>query len=93
MSKQFYAELNSAIKAPARLLVFVCGDFNSKLAKRTTADVEAGLDCCMGAHGMGTCNDTGETLANVLALHGFFACNTDFQHASRHKSTWTGWLN
>ena len=22
----------------------------------------------------------------------FFACNTAFHHASRHKTTWTGWL-
>ena len=71
MSEQFYAELNSAIKAPARFLVFVCGDFNSKLGKCTAADIEAGLDSCIGAHGMGTCNENGEALANFLAIHGF----------------------
>ena len=92
MSEQFYAELNSAIKAPARFLVFVCGDFNSKLGKRTAADIETGLDSCMGAHGMGTRNENGEALANFLAIHGFFACNTAFHHASSHKTTWTGWL-
>ena len=71
MSEQFYAELNSAIKAPARFLVFVCGDFNSKLGKRTAADIEAGLDSCIGAHGMGTRNENGEALANFLAIHVF----------------------
>ena len=90
MSEQFHAELNSAIKAPARFLVFVCGDFNSKLGKRRAADIEAGLNSCMGAHGMGTCNENGEALAKVLAIHGPFACNTAFHHASRHKTTWTG---
>ena len=40
VSEQFYVELNSAIKAPARFLVFVCGDFNSTLGKRTTADIK-----------------------------------------------------
>ena len=71
VSEQFYAELNSAIKAPARFLVFVCGDFNSKLGKRTAADIEAGLDSCIGAHGMGTRNENGEALANFLAIHVF----------------------
>ena len=28
VSEQFYAEMSSAIKAPTRFLVFVCGDFN-----------------------------------------------------------------
>ena len=92
VSDQLYAELNSAIKAPARFLVFVCGDFNSKLGKRTTTDIDAGLDSCMGAHGMGTRNDNGEALVSFMAVNGFFACNTAFQHASRHKTTWTGWL-
>ena len=44
VSEQFYAELNSAIKAPARFLVIVCGDFNSKLGKCTATDIKAGLD-------------------------------------------------
>ena len=41
---------------------------------------------------MGTRNENGEALANFLALQGLFACNTAFHHASRHKTTWTGWL-
>ena len=92
VSEQFYAELNSAIKAPARFLVIVCRDFNSKLGKCTAADIKAGLDSCMGAHGMGTRNENGEALANFLAIHGLFTCNTAFHHASHHKTTWTGWL-
>lgn len=92
VSEQFYTELASAINAPSRYLVFVCGDFNSKLGKRTTADIEAGLEFCLGTHGMGTRNDNGETLANFMTMKSLFACNTAFQHASRHKTTWTGWL-
>ena len=68
VSEQVYAELNSAIKAPARFLVFVCGDFNSKLGKHTAADIEAGLDSCLGAYGMETRNKNGEALANFLAI-------------------------
>ena len=41
---------------------------------------------------MGTRNDNGEALVSFMAVNGFFACNTAFQHASRHKTTWTGWL-
>ena len=41
---------------------------------------------------MGTRNENGEALANFLAIHAFFACITAFHHASRHKTTWTGWL-
>ena len=68
VSEQFYAELNSAIKAPARFLAFVCGDFNSKLGKHTAADIEAGLNSCLGAYGMETRNTNGEALANFLAI-------------------------
>ena len=64
MNEQFYVELNSAIKAPARFLAFVCGDFNSKLGKHTVADIESGLDSCLGAYGMETHNKNGEALAN-----------------------------
>ena len=74
--------MNSAIKAPAGFLVFVCGDFNSKLGKHTTADIKAGLDCCMGAHGM----------VKHWRYMAFFACNTSFQHTGRHKTTWSEWL-
>ena len=59
------------IKAPARFLVFVCGDFNSKLDKRTAADMEAGLNSCIGSHGLGTRNDNGEALANLLVENSF----------------------
>ena len=76
MSEQFYAELNSVIKAPARFLAFVCGDFNSKLGKHTVAEIESGLDSCLGAYGMETHNKNGEVLANFLAIYGFFTCNT-----------------
>ena len=40
---RFYAELSSAVTAPSRFQVFVCGDFNSKLRQMTLEDEEAGL--------------------------------------------------
>ncbi|KAL6469074.1 hypothetical protein MHYP_G00225980 [Metynnis hypsauchen] len=42
----FYAELEFAINTPARWLIFICGDFNSKLGKVTEE-----LKVCMGSYG------------------------------------------
>ena len=33
---------------------------------------------------------TSTALAGFLETHGLFACNTAFQHATRHKTTWQG---
>ncbi|KAL6486765.1 hypothetical protein MHYP_G00061570 [Metynnis hypsauchen] len=41
----FYAELEFAINTPARWLIFICGDFNSKLGKVTEE-----LKVCMGSY-------------------------------------------
>ena len=86
----FYEELSSAVTAPSRFQVFVCGDFNSKLGQRTPEDEEAGLSCCLGAHGKGIRNSNGEALIQFLLHHGLFASNTAFEHASRHKTSWMG---
>jgi len=32
------------------------------------------------------------TLIQFLLHHGLFARNTAFEHASRHKTSWTGWV-
>ena len=81
VSEQFYAELNSAIKAPARFLVFVCGDFNSKLGKRTAAELMAwGPVTKMVKHWP------------TFWQYMFFCLQHSLHHASRHKTMWTGWF-
>ena len=54
---KFYEELRSVVTAPSCFQVFLCGDFNSKLelGQTTPKDEEAGLSCCLGAHGKGIC--------------------------------------
>lgn len=89
----FYSELSSVVnKTPSRYQLFICGDFNSKLGTRSTDDEDAGLSSCIGAHGKGKRNNNGEALIEFLLHNGLFASNTAFQHASRHKTTWTGWV-
>ena len=73
--------------------MFVCGDFKSKLGLITPEDEETGLSCCLGAHDKGICNSSGDALIQFLLHHGWFASNTAFEHASCHKTSWTGWLN
>ena len=92
VKNRFYEELSSAVTAPSRFQVFVCGDVNSKLelGQTTLEDEEAGLSCCLGAHGKGTRNSNGEALIQFLLHHGLFASNTAFEHASHHKTSWTG---
>ncbi|XP_078682189.1 uncharacterized protein LOC144916740 [Branchiostoma floridae x Branchiostoma belcheri] len=47
-----YDELSNAIKIPLSWLLFVCGDFNSKLGKLSKTDHDAGLNLCIGSYGM-----------------------------------------
>ena len=44
----------------------------------------------MGEHSGGTSNTNGTVLAGFLETHELFACNTAFQHATRHKTTSQG---
>ena len=89
----FYSDLHKVVSnTPSRFQLFICGDFNSKLGIRSIEDEDAGLSSCIGAHGKGKRNNNGEALIEFLLLNGLFACNTAFQHASRHKTSWTGWI-
>ena len=62
------------------------------VCRRTIADESAGLGRVIGGHGMGRRNHNGEMLMEFLIMHGLFARNTAFQHASRHRTSGTGWL-
>ena len=87
---QFYDQLQLAIDVPSRWEIFVLGDFNSKLGKLTSEDINNNLSLNVGKYGNGTHNDNGETLLNFLISNHLSACNTAFKHKSRHITTYTG---
>ena len=70
--------------------MFHCGDFHSKLGKRTKVDKQLGLHGLIGRHGIGTRNKNGENLLEFMVSEDLTACNTLFDHPSKHKLTWTG---
>ena len=51
-------------------LIFLCGDFNSKLGR------EKGNEAFMGHYGKGTRNSNGEHLIQFLLQHQLYAANT-----------------
>ena len=65
-------------------LILIAGDFNSKLGNKLPNELS------IGEHSCGIRNTKGSVLARFLETHGLFACNTAFQHAIRHKTTWQG---
>ena len=67
------------------------GDFNSKLGRMTDSDRDFGFSSFMGNFGMGTRNEMGEHLLNLLSEYDLFATNTGFCHPARHTTTYTGW--
>ena len=89
---QFYYELQEAINVPARHEIWILGDFNAKLGKRSDHDFQNGLHKNIGRHGVGRRNENGERLLNFLVSNGLFAANTAFRHSSRHITTRTGWV-
>lgn len=89
---QFYCELQEAINVPARYEIWMLGDFNAKLGKRSNQDFDSGLHNNIGRHGVGRRNENGERLLNFLVSNGLFAANTSFRHSSRHITTRTGWI-
>ena len=88
--KNFYSELNTVCGVPSKWELFVIGDFNGKLGRRTNQDVMDGLSAHMGAYGMGTRNLNGEFLLNFIVNHDLAACNTFFDHPCKHRTTWEG---
>ena len=91
--RDFYNHLNIAVSVPARWDVYTMGDFNSKLGKLSTDDVQNGLSSYMGKYGNGTRNENGESLLNFIISNDFFTCNTAFQHKSSHVTTYTGTIH
>ena len=88
--EKFYEELTSVSTVPSKWELYVIGDMNSKLGKRSRDDELVGLSNYIGSHGIGTRNSNGENLLNFMISADLTACNTLFQHPSRHEATWTG---
>ena len=81
----FYSALDSiTTRYSSSALFLIAGDFNSKLGKKLSNERS------IGEHSCGIRNTNGTTLAGFLETHSLFACNTAFQHATRHKTTWQG---
>ena len=82
----FYSALDSITTrySSSALKLKKTGDFNSKVGKKLT------YERSIGEHSCGIRNTNGTVLAGFLETHGLFACNTAFQHATRHKTTWQG---
>ena len=81
----FYSALDSVTtRYSSSALTLIAGDFNGKLGRKLTNERS------IGEHSCGVRNTNGTVLAGFLETHGLFACNTAFQHATRHKTTWQG---
>jgi len=89
---QFYCELQEAINVPARYEIWILGDFNAKLGKRSNQDFDSGLHSNLGSYSVGRRNENGERLLEFLVSNSLFAANTAFRHSSRHITTRTGWV-
>ena len=80
-----YSALDSiTTRYSSSALFLIAGDFNSKLGNQLTNERS------IGEHSCGIRNTNGTALAGFLETHSLFACNTAFQHATRHKTTWQG---
>ena len=83
-TENFYNEITNLTKIGGRNEVLICGDFNAKLGKW-----HEDSSLIRGKHGHGRKNDAGERLETFMSENSLFACNTAFQHAAKHKTTWS----
>ena len=82
---EFYDTLTRAIHdVDSSSLFFVVGDFNAK------AGTKQQDESCIGSHGRGIRNVSGETLVQFCEINRLFLSNTAFCHSARHRTTWTG---
>ena len=89
--EEFYADLTSALdNIPAHYDVFVAGDFNSRLGRKSDGDILSGLSRNMGMYGVGQRNSNGQCLLDFMIEKDFYACNTSFKHSARHITSWHG---
>ncbi|XP_065182159.1 craniofacial development protein 2-like [Sycon ciliatum] len=83
---RFYDDLATAYsEVSSSALLYICGDFNAKVGSgRRNAN-------CLGSHGRGRRNFTGDTLVNFCETSHLYLANTTFKHPARNITTWTGW--
>jgi len=83
----FYSALEKAYdEVKGATVVLISGDFNAKVGTRQSDN-----ELCIGSHGRGRRNISGQSLIDFCELRNLFLANTTFQHSARHKTTWTGW--
>ena len=81
---QFCDELS--VKLPSRFEVFVVGDCNAKLGKRTFSDIESGYSENMGKYGVCRRNENGERLLNFLISNKMYAAITPLSNTQAGTS-------
>ena len=86
MLDRFYEKLEVTLKREekAAKMVVLAGDFNSKVGSRQKEDI------CVGNFSKGKRNKNGEALVSFCEANGIFIMNSNFQHPSRHQTTWQG---
>ena len=65
-------------------LVIVAGDFNAKIGKRDSDNVEE----CIGRYTNGKRNKSGQELIDFCSTNDLFITNSAFEHSARHITTW-----
>ena len=85
LQEDFFSQLAAlTTRYSSSSLFIIAGDFNSKLGRKQADELS------LGEHSRGTRNRNGTALADFLEVNRLFVCNTAFQHAARHKTTWQG---
>ena len=77
--------LINTLKKNKSSVIFVAGDFNSKIGKRKDGDEAE----CLGKYSVGERNLSGELLMDFCKRNELFLCNTAFQHPVKHITTWS----
>ena len=85
LQEDFFSQLAAlTTRYSSRSLFIIARDFNSNLGRKQADELS------LGEHSCGTRNRNGTALADFLKVHRLFVCNSAFQHAARHKTTWQG---
>jgi exonuclease III len=80
----FYNNLQSLLdNTPRSDIKIIMGDMNAKVGNYNT-----NRERIMGTHGIGTCNENGELLAELCDFIDFIIGGTLFPHKKIHKTTW-----
>ena len=81
---KFYDDLSSAIRRiPDRELLFVAGDFNSRVGVDHNS-----WPTCLGQFGIGKMNENGQRLLEICCHHGLCVSNTFFNTKPQHRFSW-----